>query len=318
MDTRPSHPWQVVYPPLQAHGRGWLDVGDGHAIYWEECGHPLGRPALVVHGGPGAGCSEDDRRWFDPRRWRIVLFDQRGAGRSRPLGGLAANDTAHLLDDIEALRRHLRIDRWLLFGGSWGSTLALAYAQRQPQRLQALILRGVFTASERERQWLYSPSGAAKTRPAAWQRFVAASSTVPGTESVLDAYAAQLRYGDDDTAHAAARAWAGWEQALMDAEPGSDHRHAASMLAMARIGVHYARHDFHLDGVDLLAGAASLHAVPGVIIQGLDDLVTPPAAALALHHAWPGSQLECIEGAGHASSEPRIAQALVAATDHFA
>ena len=156
MDMPLTHAWQSLYPPRQCHAQGWLDVGAGHELYWEECGNPVGPAALFLHGGPGAGCTPDDRRWFDPLRWRIVLFDQRGAGRSRATDRLAANTTEHLVQDIESLRRHLQIERWLLFGGSWGATLALAYAQRHAERVSALVLRGVFTATAQELRWLHS------------------------------------------------------------------------------------------------------------------------------------------------------------------
>jgi proline iminopeptidase len=323
MATQPSHAWQVLYPPLQAHDHGWLDVGDGHELYWETAGNPLGLPALFVHGGPGAGCTADDRRWFDPRRYRIVLFDQRGCGRSRPPGRLAANDTAHLVADIESLRRHLRVGRWLLFGGSWGATLALAYAQRHPARVHALVLRGVFTATQRERQWLYGASGAAALEPAAWRRLVAA---VPGAgqTDLLRVIAARLHCGDRAGQAAAANAWLQWEQDLMDSEAPEDHpgdaqpvHDASCALAMARIGVHFARQAFFLGEAQLLHNAARLRAVPGVIVHGARDRVAPPAAAQALHAAWPGSRLCIVEQAGHASSHPGMAQQLVAATDFF-
>ena len=323
-----SHAWQFMYPPLQNHTHGWLDVGDGHQVYWEECGNPLGRPALFVHGGPGAGCTPDDRRWFDPHRYRIVLFDQRGAGRSRPQGRLVANRTEHLLRDMETLRRHLHIERWLLFGGSWGTTLALVYAQRHAERVQALVLRGVFTATAREHSWLYTAQGAAAVHPAAWQRVTATIATSQGTD-LLPALAAQLHCGDAAIEQLAARAWLQWEQDLMDLEQPDRHspnqqawacerpRDDGSALAMARIGVHYARHAFFLDEAQLLVHAARLCAVPGVMVQGERDLVTPPAAALALHRVWPGSQLQRLAAAGHASIQPAMAQQLIAATDHF-
>lgn len=323
MDTQPSHAWQSMYPPLTSHAHGWLDVGDGHQVYWEECGNPLGLPALFVHGGPGAGCTPDDRRWFDPRRYRIVLFDQRGAGRSRPRGRLVANRTEQLLRDMETLRRHLHIERWLLFGGSWGATLALAYAQRHAERVQALVLRGVFTATACEQHWLYTAQGVAALHPAAWQRITATITASQNTE-LLPALAAQLHCGDAAIEQGAARAWLQWEQDLIDLETPDRQASArqqlrddGAALAMARIGVHFARHAFFLDEAQLLVYAARLHTVPGVIVQGGCDLVTPPAAALALHLAWPGSQLLRVEAAGHASSHPAMAQQLIAATDHF-
>lgn len=323
MDTQRTHAWQSMYPPLQSHAHGWLDVGDGHQVYWEECGNPLGQPTLFVHGGPGGGCTTDDRRWFDPRRYRIVLFDQRGAGRSRPCGRLVANDTEHLMRDMETLRRHLCIERWLLFGGSWGATLALAYAQRHPERVRSLVLRGVFTATAPERHWLYMAQGAATLHPEAWQRLTCTIAAAQRTD-VLSALTTQLHCGDEAIEHTAARAWMQWEQDLMDLEAQVPPARAlqrpcddGAVLATARIGAHFARHGFFLGSTQLLTQSARLAALPGVIVQGERDLVTPPASAQALHRAWPGSLLRLVTGAGHASSHPAIAQALVAATDFF-
>ena len=326
MATKSSHAWQSLYPPLQAHDHGWLDVGDGHAIYWEVAGNPLGIPALFVHGGPGAGCTADDRRWFDPRCYRIVLFDQRGAGRSRPPGRLLANDTSHLVADMEQLRRHLQVDRWLVFGGSWGATLALAYAQRYPEQVSALVLRGVFTATLQEQEWLYSPNGAAKLRPAAWERLRRAVQCEKSRD-LLDALATQLHCGDSAAERAAAGAWLRWEQELMEAEPSPSTPDAmrdpgpvssgVPALAAARIGVHFARHHFFVPEGRLLADASRLGNCPGVIVQGGADLVTPPAAAASLHRAWPGSQLRLLPSASHSSSHPMLAQHLIAATDFF-
>ena len=307
MDAAPVHAWQAMHPPIACHASGLLEVGDGHAIHWEECGNPLGAPVLFVHGGPGAGCSADDRRWFDPARWRIVLMDQRGAGRSRPSGRLVANTTEHLIADIEALRRYSGIDRWLLFGGSWGATLALAYAQAHPQRVSGLVLRGIFTATAREARALYG------ARRSAW---------LAGLEQ-------RLACRDERIGQAAALEWLAWEEALMgepkqqalpsplaQAEEGASANPAR--LAMARIGVRYARRDWFLDEAQLLRDAHRLRGIPGVIVQGLRDRVTPPAAALALHRAWPGSRLETVADAGHSSRHPMLARRLVEAVDRFA
>lgn len=319
MDTQPSHPWQVMYPPLQRHDHGWLDVGDGHQVYWEACGNPAGAPALFLHGGPGAGCTASDRRWFDPAHYRILLLDQRGAGRSRPQGRLQANTTGHLAGDIEALRLHLAIEQWLVFGGSWGATLALAYAQSHPQRVSALVLRGVFLATTRERDWLYSAAGVARLQPEQWQSLV---SQLPPSQclDMVEAFSQQLCCGQLTTELDAARAWLQWEQDLMGQE-GPGPRTAAAdeavALASARIGVHFARHAYFLEESQLLAQAPRLSGIPGVIVQGTDDLVTPPAAATALHRAWPGSLLHLVDGAGHASSHPALAKQLIAATDFF-
>ena len=313
--------WQVQFPPLQPHDGGWLDVGDGHQVYWTCSGHPGAPAVLFVHGGPGAGCTPDDRRWFDPQRWRIVLLDQRGAGRSRAEELLRANDTPHLLADMEALRLHLGIERWALFGGSWGATLALAYAQQRPQRVSALVLRAVFTATRAEACWLYSARGAATRHPAAWQRLCAAAGVLPGV-TLLQAMHNRLQPADAD-AVAAAHAWWQWEHDLMDAEttsPAAARKPLAdtTALAQARIGVYFARHSWFVPEGELLARADALRGVPGFIVQGARDLVTPAATARALHSAWPRAHLVCVQAAGHASTQPAMARALVNATEALA
>lgn len=323
MDNELTHAWQVLYPPLQIHRHGWLDVGDGHEIYWEECGNPRAPAALFVHGGPGVGCTAHDRRWFDPARWRIVLFDQRGAGRSRPLGALRANTTTRLVSDIEALRVHLDVARWLVFGGSWGATLALAYAEKHPAQVLALVLRGVFTATAAESRWLYSAAGAATTHPRAWQRLHQAA--VPSSH-LLDGLSMALNDGPSGAALRAACAWWQWEQDLMApdrdslagapaAPPAIGH---SALLAAARIGVHCARRGYFVAEGQLLAEASRLRDIPGVIVQGEEDTITPAQTASALHRAWPASQLHLVPRAGHASSHPIVAQRLIAATDAFA
>lgn len=322
-----GHAWQWLYPPLQSHASGWLEVGDGHALYWEVSGNPAGAPALFLHGGPGAGCSPSDRRWFDPAHYRIVLFDQRGAGRSRPQGGLEANTIGHLVQDIEALRRHLEVDRWLVFGGSWGAALALAYAERFPYRVAALVLRGVFLGTRCEIDWLSTEGGAATLCPHSWRRLL---DSVPcNADDILGSMASQLHCGEPAIEHAAALAWLEWEQELMESDDVADPRNqtqhgpdastpqTGAVLAAARVGVHFALHAFFTDEGQLLARAPLLQDIPGVIVQGTRDLVTPPAAAQALHRAWPGSTLHLVDGAGHASSHPAMARQLVAATDSF-
>ena len=329
MDDHGDHPWRWIYPPLQCHDHGWLDVGDGHEVYWEVCGNPLGAPALFVHGGPGAGCSRADRRWFDPAHYRIVLFDQRGAGRSRPLGCLRANTTHHLVCDIEALRTHLGIDRWLVLGGSWGATLALAYGQSHPQRVPALVLRGVFLATRAEQRWLYTRQGAAMSRPSAWRRLTSVLPS-PLPLDAVEAFSRQLHCGQMAAERDAARAWLQWEQDLMEPEPIGPRTTPVAMrsprppsidenagLATARIGVHFARHHYFLNEGQLLAHPSRLREVAGVIVQGERDLVTPAAAAASLHRAWPGSQLRLLPAAGHATSHPVLAKHLIAVTDFF-
>lgn len=321
-----AHAWQVLYPPIQSHDSGWLDVGDGHAIFWEVSGNPAGLPALFLHGGPGAGCTPNDRRWFDPQAYRIVLFDQRGAGRSRVTetdqDPLHANTTAHLVADMETLRVHLGIHDWLLFGGSWGATLALAYAEQHTLRVRALVLRGVFTGRACERRWLYGDQGAALRHPAAWQRLRDGVGAAPG-DGLLAAVRDRLHGRDAAARDAAAQAWWRWEQDLMDAEttrppPPAPPSAAEQALRMATLGVHFAVHRYFLAEGTLLAGAGRLRDVPGVIVQGSRDLVTPPATAQALHRAWPRAKWCGVAAAGHASSHPAIARALVAATDQMA
>ena len=320
MGDTPTHAWQLLHPPLACHDSGWLEVGEGHAIYWECSGHPSAPAALFLHGGPGAASRPEDRRWFDPQRWRIVLFDQRGCGRARAADPLHANTTPHLVADIEALRLHLGTPSWLLFGGSWGATLALAYAQQHPQRVRGLVLRGVFTATRAEAAWLYGPHGAARHHPAAWQRLLQSALSRSG-DDLLDAMQARLE-GTAEEAQVAAQAWWRWEQDLMAAEstlvaplpPCAD----SQALAYARIGVHYARHHWFIEEGQLLAGAARLRGLPGSVVQGLRDLVTPPPAARALQQAWPDAQWHEVRAAGHAASHPFITRQLIAATDAMA
>ena len=283
-----THAWQVMHPPRQPWQRDWLDVGDGHAVYFEQSGHPSAPAALVLHGGPGAGSAAQDHRWFDARHWRVVLMDQRGCGRSRAADVLHANTTAHLVADIEALRRHLGIQRWLLLGGSWGSTLALAYAQAHPQRVAALVLRGVFLGTAAESQALLGP--------------------------LVDEVHGRLSAGGAK-AQAAAHAWWQHEQHRMAHEgPPAPPPGPPALLATARIGVHYARAGWFLREGQLLQDAARLHGLVGVIVQGLQDRVTPPRAARALQTAWPEAMLVELAGAGHSSTHAAMAAALI---DHI-
>ncbi len=308
----------LLYPPIEPYRHGFLEVTGGHRIYWEQCGNPSGRPALFVHGGPGGGCTAANRRWFDPRRYCLVLFDQRGCGRSRPSACIAANTTAHLIDDIERLRCFLAIDNWLLFGGSWGATLALAYAQAHPERASALVLRSVFTARRTELRWLYQ-DGASRLFPEAWARFLAPIATAE-RQDLVAAYHARLNCGDPAIEAAAARAWCGWEDEIMTLlpEPPSLPRDDPALLALARVEAHYMRHRGFLGEGQLLADAARLRDIPGVIVQGRYDAVTPPTTAWELHQAWPRAELRLVPDAGHASSEPGNQRALIAATDRFA
>jgi proline iminopeptidase len=306
-----------LYPPIEPHDSGCMDVDDGHRIYWETCGNPLGQPALFLHSGPGGGCSANHRRLFDPDRYRIILFDQRGCGRSLPHACIAANTTAHLVSDMETLRQALGIDRWLLLGGSWGATLALAYAQAHPQRVSAMVLRGVFTARRSELRWLYR-EGASCLYPEAWERFVA---PIPERKrgDLVAAYHRRLTCGDAAAELAAAHAWCAWEDALMTLLPASSSvTDEQPLLALARIEAHYFVNGAFLEEGQLIANAHRLRDIPGVIVQGRHDAVTPLATAWDLHKAWPRAQLHIVPDAGHASSEPGILRRLIAATDYFA
>jgi len=306
------------YPPLEPHASGLLDVADGHRLYWESCGNPAGQPALFLHGGPGGGCTPGSRRFFDPARYRIVLFDQRGCGRSLPHAALHANTTAHLLDDIERLREYLQVERWLLFGGSWGATLALAYAQAHARRVSALVLRGVFTARGHELRWLYQ-DGACQLFPEAWERFTA---PIPQQERahMVDAYHRRLVCGDAALQASAARAWCAWEETLSSLTPdsGGAWPDPAADLALARLETHYLRQGAFLQEGQLIANAHRLRGIPGVIVQGRHDSVTPAATAWELQRHWPEARLHMVAGAGHASSDPGMARLLVMATDGFA
>lgn len=312
------------YPEIEPHETGLLDVGDGHRVYYEVSGNPDGKPAVYLHGGPGGGSSPDQRRVFDPDRYRIVLFDQRGCGRSTPHAGdpasdLSTNTTWHLVADMERLRAHLGIDTWLVCGGSWGSTLALAYAQTHVDRVDALVLRGIFTLRQRELDWFYE-GGAATVFPDRWQELLG---PVPPDERgrVVEAYDRLLHDPDETVRRRAARAWSRWEMSTVTLVP--DERLLAQVdddrfaLDFARIENHYFRHGGWLREGQLLADAHRLADVPGVIVQGRYDMCTPMMTAWELHQAWPSSTLRIVEDAGHVVSEPGILDAVIEATDGF-
>ncbi len=307
------------YPPLKARAAGHLDVGEGHQLFWEECGKPDGQPVLFVHGGPGAGCTVDHRRYFDPSRYRIILYDQRGAGRSMPLGGLEANTTWDLVADMERLREFLGVDHWLLFGGSWGSTLALAYAQRHPERVHGLILRGIFLGTRSEIDWfLY---GMGHFFPEAAADFAA---SIPAGErgDLLGAYHVRLIDPDPAVHMPAARAWSLYEGRCSSLRPSPDiEAHFCDptvALGIARIEAHYFMHDCWLEPDQLLNGIDEIRNLPAVIVQGRYDVVCPPRTAAALAEAWPEADFTIVPDAGHAASEPGTRSALVAATNRFA
>lgn len=306
-----------LYPPVEPYDSQMLDVGDGHMIYVEQCGRPDGVPVVVLHGGPGGGTSPMMRRFFDPTTYRIVLFDQRGCGRSRPHASVEANTTAHLIADIERIRVTLGIRRWLVFGGSWGATLALAYAQAHPGWAAHLVLRGVFLGTAAELDWFYG-GGASRFYPDLWARF---SDPIPEDErgDMIAAYHSRLFSGVYAQETRFARLWTEWENALatIDSRP-SQSTPVDYARAFARLENHYFRHQCFLDGPDaLIDGLPRMAGVPGTIVQGQYDMICPPATAWRLHRAWPGSSLTIIPRAGHALSEPGITAELVRITDRL-
>lgn len=310
-----------LYPPIEPYDTGTFDTGDGHRIYYEQCGAPHGKPALFVHGGPGGGGDVKARRFFDPARYRIVVFDQRGAGRSEPHASLENNTTWHLVADIERLRTLLGIDRWLVFGGSWGSTLSLAYAQAHPEAVSELVLRGIFMLRESELDWFYR-RGANALYPDQWESLVADLDDDERAD-VLAAYHRRLTCGDREAELEAARRWSLWEAATSCLLPSEDlkaHFGATEFaLPLARIETHYfVNRGFFEHAEQLLDRAERIRSIPGVIVQGRYDLVCPPETAWALAKCWPEATLELVDAAGHSAYEPGILDRLVAATDRFA
>ncbi len=307
-----------LFPEIGPFETGYLPLTDGHVMYWEQVGHPRGRPALFLHGGPGAGAGAVHRRFFDPQFWRVAIFDQRGAGRSRPLGDLHANTTAHLVADIEALRVHLGLERWLLFGGSWGSTLALAYAQAHPERVIGLVLRGVFLGRPDEVDWFLH--GMARVFPDAHAAFLA---HLPEAErgDILRAYLARLTHPDPLVHQPAARAWSVYEGSCSTLLPSPDtvasFAQDRTALGLARIEAHYFAHDLFLPEGGLLAHMHRIAHLPAEIVQGRYDMVCPATSAFELAAAWPQARLTVIPDAGHSALEPGVRRALVAAVERF-
>ena len=309
-----------LYPPLEPYATHRIAVDAIHTLYLEECGNPEGIPAIFLHGGPGAGCEPNHRCFFDPERYRIILFDQRGSGRSTPHAELEENTTWHLVADMERIRRELGIDRWLVFGGSWGSTLALTYAQTHPEAVSALVVRGIFLCRDEEIHWFYQ-EGASWTSPDSWEGFLA---PIPADErhDLLHAYHRRLTGNDELARMAAAKAWSIWEGSTATLLPNPDVRsffanpHVA--LSLARIECHYFVNHSFLQPNQLLRDASRLADIPGTIVQGRYDLICPLRSAWELHRAWPRARIEIVPDAGHAAFEPGIRSALVAATDQFA
>jgi proline iminopeptidase len=307
-----------LYVETEPFSSGWLPTGGPHEIYYEECGAPAGQPAIVLHGGPGGAINATMRRFFDPARWRVVLFDQRGCGKSRPNASLEDNTTWALVEDIERLRKHLGVEKWAVFGGSWGSTLALAYAIKHPSRVSALILRGIFLLTERELQWFYQ-DGASMLFPDAWERFIA---PIPPAErgDMIAAYHRRLTHPDRSVQSEAAAAWSQWEGDTISIR-GPEARPAKFnevdfAVAFARIECHFfANKGFFAEDGWLLKQVRKIRQIPGWIVQGRFDVVTPMESAWALKTAWPEARFEIVWDAGHASTEPGIIDALVRATD---
>ena len=311
---------RTLYPPSQPYRMGRLKVSDLHELYFEECGTPDGKPAVVLHGGPGGGISSFLRQFHDPAAYRIVLFDQRGCGQSSPHAELAENTTWDLVADMERLRLHLGIERWQVVGGSWGSTLALAYAETHGERVTELIIRGIFTLRRSELEWFYQ-RGAGALFPEVWEEYLAPI-PAPERHDMIAAYHRRLTGNNPAERLDCARAWTRWEATTISLLPDPARVTAFSAerfaLAFARIECHYFINGGFFDRDDyLLANAHRLKTIPGVIIQGRYDVVTPAETAFALHQAWPDASFQIIEDAGHTATEPGIADALVRATDRF-
>ncbi|HEY9217516.1 MAG TPA: prolyl aminopeptidase [Phenylobacterium sp.] len=307
-----------LYPDNEPFAYGWLPTGGPHEIFYEECGRTDGKPAVILHGGPGGAINPTMRRFLDPSRWRMVLFDQRGCGRSRPNASLDDNTTWSLIEDIERLRVHLGVEKWTVFGGSWGSTLALAYAIKHPDRVAGLVLRGVFLLTERELRWFYQ-DGASMMFPDAWERFCA---PIPPAErgDMITAYHRRLTHPDRKVQAEAAAAWSQWEGDTIsirgpEARP-SKFNEIDFAIAFARIECHFfANRGFFPEDGWILKNIEAIRRIPGWIVQGRFDVVTPMEAAWTLKTAWPEARFEVVWDAGHASTEPGIVDALVRATD---
>ncbi len=300
-----------LYPDLRPYDEGRLDTGDGHSLYFEQCGVPHGLPVLVLHGGPGAGCQATQRRFFSPHHYRIILLDQRGAGRSTPHASLNHNTTEHLLRDIEQLRRHLEIDHWVLFGGGFGASLALLYAQQFPAHVAGLILRSVFLARPSDRDWFFG-GGAAALFPDAWTEFCRHVGA-HDREAIFDAYAARLESESDLTRMSAARAWGLYAARTRTLLENNNHHNSDGMrhYSTARIACHYARHHYFLHDNHIIQNAEALHGIPGMLIHGRFDVVSPLYGAWELQKHWPDAELMIVRGAGHVATEPATTDALI-------
>jgi proline iminopeptidase len=310
---------RTLYPPIEPYETGMLDVGDGHQLYYERCGTPGAKPAVFLHGGPGGGVAPAHRRLFDPELYDVMLFDQRGCGRSTPHAGLEANTTWHLVADIERLRALAGAEQWLVFGGSWGSTLALAYAETHPDRASEMVLRGIYTCTPPELAWFYQ-FGVSEMFPDKWERLAA---LIPEEErgDMLGAYHRRLTGDDVEVQLAAARAWSLYEgetiTLLPDPAQSDQHGDGHFALAFARLETHYFVNHCWLEPGQLLRDVGRIRHIPATIVHGRYDMPCPARYAWALHQAWPEADFHLIEGAGHAYSEPGILDRLLRATDHY-
>lgn len=320
----PIAPARTLYPPIEPYQTGMLDVGDGQQLYYELSGNPDGKPAVFVHGGPGGATAPTQRRFFDPTRYRIVLFDQRGCGKSTPHAAtpgidMSTNTTWHLVEDMEKLRKHLGIERWLVFGGSWGSCLSLAYAETYPDRVTELVLRGIFTLRRSELDWYYNEGGCSMIHPEWWESYKKPLQGFQG--DYIQRYNELLFCDDEEIAGEAGVAWTTWEGAtttlVLDPENVDHYRDPKFALAFARIENHYFVHGGWLEDGQLIRDVAKIRHIPAVIVQGRYDVCCPTRTAFDLHEAWPEAEYNVVI-AGHSANEPQIASALIEATDRFA
>ena len=311
---------RTLYPEIEPYDSGMLDVGEGHTLYWERVGTPGAKPAVFLHGGPGGGMSANHRRQWDPELYDVLLFDQRGCGKSLPFAEIEHNDTWRIVEDIERLRTMCGHEKWQVFGGSWGATLALAYAQAYPDRTSELVLRGVFLGRRKEKAWLYS-YGASEIMAEQWDAF---SGLIPADEhdDLVAAYHRRLTSDDEQIRLAAAREWSLWEGSVATLLPDESlldtFADPSKALPFARICARFFLQDFFLEEGQLLANADRLKGIPGIIVQGRHDICTPPTSAWALKKAWPEADLWIVHDGGHSASEPGIVDGLVRATDRFA
>lgn len=313
---------RTLYPEIEPYDSNHFRVSARHQIYYEQCGNPQGKPVVFLHGGPGAGLVPDYRRFFDPEAYRVILFEQRGAGRSLPHASLDDNTTWHLVEDIEQLRQHFGVEQWLVFGGSWGSTLALAYAERHPERVSALVLRGIFLGRLKEIRWLYEDShGASAMMPDKWEDYLR---IIPESErgDLIRAYYRRLTSTDKTLRMEAARAWSIWEASALKLLPNqkliADFSEPEKAIALARIECHYFMNNCFFDTDNyLLENVHRIRNIPAVIVHGRYDIICPFRNAWDLYRAWPEATLNIIADAGHSVTEPGIADALVTATDGF-